>query len=150
MSQEAANMGTRMRPVHIHSLPKPSDRHERCIVTRKKRQRIFFFLVLWFWFRFFFFPHTSPNVFVSHWRPTNVCVRGFTMSSWKKTHSVLGKESFFCQEHCLFCVCVVISQTVHYSFAFVPFWQQIFLHIKHPTLNSPTDQDVQRLEPSLR
>lgn len=113
--------------ISTHS-PKPSARHERCIATCTKTAYTF----LWFWFRFFFFSsHTSPNVFVSHWRPTNVCVRGFAMSSWKKDPQCAGKRKLFCQEHCLFCVCVAISQTLCYPSAFVPYWQQIdILHIK--------------------
>lgn len=77
----------------------------------------FFFLcaVILVWVFFFFSPHTSPNVFVSHWKPTNACVRGFAMSSWKKDPWCAGKQNLFCQEHHLFCVCVVISQTLHFS-----------------------------------
>lgn len=57
---------------------------------------------------YFVHPHGLANVFVSRWRPTNVC--GLAMSSRKKTRSVL-EIRLFCQERWLFCVCVVISQT---------------------------------------
>lgn len=46
------------------------------------------------------------------------------------------KESFFCQEHCLFCVCgekEEKSQTLLYSLAFVTRWERI--HIWHVLFN---------------
>ena len=126
--------GTKMR-----SVTKLSGRRERCIVTckkkKKKRQRVFLFLALWFFLVSIFLlsSHFSKCVCVTleaHQR----------LRSWvynelmEKDPQCAGKKNLFCQEHCLFCVCVVISQTLLYSSACVPLWQQTdILHMKiHP------------------
>lgn len=59
----------------------------------------------------FFFSHIPPPL----WRLIDVDVRGFEMSSRKKTRSVTGKEFSFCQEHCLFRSPALISQTLRSS-----------------------------------
>lgn len=117
---------TRRRSVDIHSLNKPSHRHERCIVTCKKTT--FFFLALLFFILFYFFLlflTLPPNVFASHWRPTSRLRSWVCNELMEKDPQCAGKKNLFCQEHCLFCVCVVISQILHYSSAFVPYWQQV-------------------------
>lgn len=134
---------TRRRSVDIHSLNKPSHTHERCIVTCKKTAYIFLFCAVILFFVFFLnfllFLTLPPNVFVSHWRPTNRLCSWVCNELMEKDPQCAGKKNLFCQEHCLFCVCVEISQTLHYSSAFVPYWQQIgILHIEssqtHPLL----------------
>lgn len=49
------------------------------------------------------------------------------------------KETHFSQKHCLFCACVVISQTLPYPFSFVPYPQQMdaFFMKSNPTEPSP-------------
>lgn len=121
-----------MRPVDRHSLPKPSDRRERCIVTCKKTAYIFLScagILVWI---FLLSSHFSKYVCVT--LEAHQCLRSWVCNElMEKDPQCAGKRKLFCQEHCLFCVCVVISQTLHYSFAFVPFWQRIYLHIKSNT-----------------
>lgn len=118
-----------MRPVDIHSLPKPSDRYERCIVTCKKTAYIILSRAVILVWIFLLSSHFSKYVCVT--LEAHQCLHSWVCHElMEKDPHCAGKRKLFCQEHCLFCVCVVISQTLHYSFAFVPFWQQIFLDIK--------------------
>lgn len=140
--KQQINLGIKKRdllmPAHT---PKPSTTHARCIVTWKEATYIF----LWFWFLFFFFLFLShfSSVSVSHWRPTNVCVRGFAMSSWKKRPTVCWeKEAFLPGTLFILCLCGNITDFAlfHCICPTLP-TSRYFAYKIHP--NKPSDQAMQ-------
>lgn len=138
---------TRRRSVDIHSLNKPSHRHERCIVTCKKTAYIFLSCAVIFLFIFLFysFPHTSSkcvcvtleahqsSAFVglqwAHGKRPTVC--------WEKESFLPGTLFILClcgnitDFALLFCICPILATSRH------------FAHRIHS--NPPTAQGVQSL-----
>lgn len=93
-AQETVNMGTRMRPVDIHSLPKPSDRHERCIVTCKKTAYIFLSCAVILVWIFLLSSHFSKCVCVS--LEAHQCLHSWVYNElMEKDPQCAGKRKLF-------------------------------------------------------